>query len=650
MTIDTSKLVFAAMLQDPLIGHTADLLIDGTVYFYSNTNRTTLKNVYYQSGTVAPYSYVALPNPMTLSASGTMVDGSGNDIIPGYYPFSEDDNTTSETYFIQVYNSAGTLVFTRYNFPIVATNAPPPPTGNGTDTKQLIKNNRFWRNIGTATLTNVTSQIVAPDQHDGFGSGMAGPSAPIPTSIMSDITFNKTNTGSVDTCTFTKFALASNQQLTGDVTPEYYLNHTCSASGGGETLKYYQFPVSLHLRTLNAQYAQVTIQGIDNNAANTPINLYWFQYQGYGQTSSIPTSFKTITLSSTWTKTTVTAAIPSDLGTTVDSGPGDDALYLWVGLPPNVTCNISFAVPCVYLLSNIDDVPTNSFSSYDEVNAITSSPRTGDIRSSVNSFYPYGWVPMNNGTIGSSSSNATAYAGTAAWPLFSLLWNMFKPYGPTVFPIYRSDGPLSTYSANILTDWNGNKAIALTRTMAQVLMGNVPTAALLPSTATLLGNTTTFTATSAIGSIQVNPANVMTVYQGMPIIFSSTGTLPTGLSTNTIYYAGTLTVNPSVFYVATTFSNALTYTYVAYTDAGTGTHTVSLAPNSAVGGEYSHTQQLEELAAHTHSITTESGAGGTNIAATASLGPTPVDTTSTGSSLAMNVVQSSTFMNLFIKL
>ena len=44
--------------------------------------RTTLKNWYYQTGTAGAYTYEALPNPLTLSAAGTVCDDNGADVIP----------------------------------------------------------------------------------------------------------------------------------------------------------------------------------------------------------------------------------------------------------------------------------------------------------------------------------------------------------------------------------------------------------------------------------------------------------------------------------------------------------------------------------------------------------------------------------------
>ncbi len=634
------------MLQDPLIGKEADLLINGTVYFFSNTARTTLKNVYYQSGTVAPYDYIPLPNPMTLSASGTMVDVGGADIIPGYYPFSETDNTTVETYFIQVFNSDGELIFTRYNFPIQPTGGITPVTGVE-DIKQLVVNNRFWRNVGTQTLTNTLSSVVAPDQHDGFSTGTAGASGTPVNGILSDITFNKDVIGSAETVTFTKFPLQSSPVLTGDITPEFYLHHVATDAVGAETIKYYQFPISLHLRTLSAVSACVSIQAKGTGT----ITLSIFQFQGTGQVSTASTPIKTIPLTNAWTKYSQSTELPPDFGTTVDSGPGDDAIYLWVGLPASATCDISFTLPSIYLINDVNEIPINDFRSYDEINAIICSPRTGDVRTSLNSVYPFGWAPMNDGTIGSAASNPTAMPNLATgdnsgWPLFNLLWSNFHSYGATVFPIYTSGGIASTYGASAIADWNANKSIALTQLMGEVILGTVPVSALLST------YKTTFTATGSV----ITTGNSVNFFIGMPVYVTG-GSIPAALSANTIYYVSGFNGTTGVT-ISATFALAITGTNNLVFGAGSGT--IGSALTGSFEGEYAHVQLPGEVGAHTHpasatSTVSNAAAGaffakgdnsGTNTATVTSV----IVSTNTPNSSPMNNTQPGTFCNLFIKL
>jgi len=98
-------------------------------------------------------------------------------------------------------------------------------------------------------------------------------------------------------------------------------------------------------------------------------------------------------------------------------------------------------------------------------------------------------------------------------------------------------------------------------------------------------------ATSSAGYILMqcknisNPSNLTDAPStGTPIQFTTTGTLPTGLTAGQTYYAYLANPNTEAFYIATSLAYALNGTgpYVAYTNAGTGTHTLQYVaqPNS----------------------------------------------------------------------
>ncbi len=80
----------------------------------------------------------------------------------------------------------------------------------------------------------------------------------------------------------------------------------------------------------------------------------------------------------------------------------------------------------------------------------------------------------------------------------------------------------------------------------------------------------TFTASSS-GGLLLTYTNDWQDYT--KVRFTTTGTLPTGLSLNTDYWLRR--VSATTANVATSFANAIAGTYVAYTDAGTGTHTLT---------------------------------------------------------------------------
>lgn len=181
MAINTNLLIASPTLQDALIDDATGLpLAAGVITLYHDNNRTSLKNWYYQSGSPGAYTYITLPNPLTLSSVGTIVDNNGNDTIPFFYPVSETDNVTPDPYYITVVNSNGQNQFVRQNFPFVATEGTPETTIETLD--NYVVNGTFWRNIGTASFTNGGTsyptfvfngttfyyQTLAPSNHDGF--------------------------------------------------------------------------------------------------------------------------------------------------------------------------------------------------------------------------------------------------------------------------------------------------------------------------------------------------------------------------------------------------------------------------------------------------------------------------------------------------
>ena len=87
----------------------------------------------------------------------------------------------------------------------------------------------------------------------------------------------------------------------------------------------------------------------------------------------------------------------------------------------------------------------------------------------------------------------------------------------------------------------------------------------------VLVNTNTFTASSS-GGLLLTYANDWKTFT--KVRFTTTTTLPTGLSLATDYWL--VRVSATTANVATSLANAKAGTFVAYTDAGTGTHTLTI--------------------------------------------------------------------------
>lgn len=94
----------------------------------------------------------------------------------------------------------------------------------------------------------------------------------------------------------------------------------------------------------------------------------------------------------------------------------------------------------------------------------------------------------------------------------------------------------------------------------------------------VLINSNTFTASSSSGLLltYTNDFNTLT-----KVRFTTSGTLPTGLSTLTDYWL--VRASSTTARVATSLANAIAGTVIAFTDAGTGTHTLRIETRAPGG-------------------------------------------------------------------
>lgn len=447
MAINKDLLIAPISFQEFLIDNDGTPMSNGTITCYRDSARTVLKNWYYQTGNPGAYNYLALPNPLTLSASGTVCDANGVDTLPFFYPYDESNESLSQPYYIVIKNESESYQITRANFPFFNVNSGGGGGGGGSsvnNSENYLINNVFWRNIGSQNLQSQTQITVCPSQHDGFR--------------YPDIQFMKNNTNGTDSVSFPAFPASLDPFLSGDPTPEFYLRHQCANTPTGESYKFYQFPVSYHIKTLSSIEFTFTIQAIANSGGGDSAKIFIYLYQdlGSGVTPSTPLLVKEFSLSNSWEKYSFQSIFQSDFGVTT-SPAGDDAFYIQIGLPLNVPCDISFTKPSIYLANQ---APVNNFQTYDQIDSVISSARTGDIRFSLNNFSPMGWVAANDGTIGSSSSGATTRANIDTWPLYNLIWNAVSD---TYAPVTGSRG------ASSYADFTANKPMALTKMLSRVL-------------------------------------------------------------------------------------------------------------------------------------------------------------------------------------
>lgn len=121
-------------------------LAAGTIESYQDTSRSDAKPLYELVSSGGEYSYSALPNPITLSAAGTVSNASGVNVIAYAYPYGEDaasGELVIDRYYLVCKNSAGTEQWTREAVPNL-TDANDPVSDESTSGNQL-SNAQFSR-------------------------------------------------------------------------------------------------------------------------------------------------------------------------------------------------------------------------------------------------------------------------------------------------------------------------------------------------------------------------------------------------------------------------------------------------------------------------------------------------------------------------
>ena len=90
-------------------------LAAGTLTFFRDVARSTPKAVYQLSGAPPNYTYTAMPNPIVLSAVGTVQNAGGDNEVIYYFPYDADGNL--DLYYVVVRDSNGTEQLSREAWP-----------------------------------------------------------------------------------------------------------------------------------------------------------------------------------------------------------------------------------------------------------------------------------------------------------------------------------------------------------------------------------------------------------------------------------------------------------------------------------------------------------------------------------------------------
>ena len=391
------------------------------LYTYRSLNKTEKKTVYQDPAGTIPWT-----NPILFDLNGTQG--------PFYWAVDSDD--LADTYYLEAYDAQNNLLWTVDDF------YPPGSGGGGIVTSYIpivnyITNNQLINHIddvaGNIAPNNslATNLVIAPSNHKGFTPATNSPVVGTFGTLGPDIRFVKNNTNGADNIYFPLFPLAS-YPLTGDVTPVDYIRYQCTNSPAGETYKNFQFPITQKVKNLSN--TSMTF-GFWAAVAATPadINIYVRQYFGSGTAASaeVRTLIGTASLTTTWTWFPFNLAIPSVAGKSLGT-PGqttnDDALYIQIEMPLGIPCDVYFIKPALFL-GDID--PELEFDSYDQIDSVSQTPRTGDIR--VNYWGgtllgnpvvpPGGWILMNDGSIGNAGSGATNRANQDTFQLYKTVYD-----------------------------------------------------------------------------------------------------------------------------------------------------------------------------------------------------------------------------------
>jgi hypothetical protein len=417
------------------------------LYTYRSLNKIQQKPVFQDPGGTEPWT-----NPILFDLNG----------VQGPFYWEVDSSDLADTYYLEAYDADNNLLWTVDDYF-------PPGSGGGGDVTtyvplvNYITNNVFIDSISdTVNPIGSTNLVIAPANHKGFTPALINPVVTSFGVVGPDTRFVKNNTTATDQITFPLFPLAS-APLTGDVTPVNYVRYQCTNSPAGETYKSFQFPICQKVKNLSNQVMTFRIWAAVT-ATPVTLNVYVLQYFGSGTAATAPiqTTVGTITLTTTWTPYVISLTIPDVAGAsigTVGQQTDDDALYIQLGMPLGAPCDVLFTKPSLYLG---DINPDLDFESYDQIDSIDSTARTGDIKTSLISSAPLGWVAMNDGSIGNVGSGATNRANADTFQLYKTIWD----------GVLDAWAPVSTgRGANAIADFIANKTLTLPRSLGRVMGG-----------------------------------------------------------------------------------------------------------------------------------------------------------------------------------
>ncbi|MFA6080758.1 MAG: hypothetical protein WC753_04780 [Candidatus Gracilibacteria bacterium] len=318
------KYVLAPSLEMYFVNKDSGLpLSGGFVYFYRDEDRNVPKEVYQLSGTQQNYTYTVLPNPCQLSSVGTFQDGSGNDILPYYYPFDVQGNI--DLYYVEVYDSDMVLQFTREGWP----NYTEANVEADQDITNFVPNGQFLLHNDAPDNDPLSGAQVATTVAYGGTIG----TMEVYEIAQGGWTFER-NQGSTatDSVTFQRYG-SSVQQPTGN--PRYAVK-IATTLAGSDTAKdlCLTFPDVNTFSSDNLEY-NLYFQG-QTSSGDITAEIYIRKYFGAGGSASIEENITSVLLQPSIGAYNTTLLFGTNETYTIGTGD-DDFVQVIIRLPPQGT-------------------------------------------------------------------------------------------------------------------------------------------------------------------------------------------------------------------------------------------------------------------------------------------------------------------------
>jgi hypothetical protein len=327
----------AEYLNSPVLQHvfidkdTATPLVAGKVYFYEDNDRSTLKDIYVNSGTPGNPDYVVTDNPQVLDSSGSFSD------MVYLYPY--DENGSIQQYFVEIYSATAggppaTPQRTIESFPAISKSS----TQESLDVRNYIDNGQFLiHQVEPKTDTKKEGEIRSGITNIALG----------------EWTFERPDASTAtDIVTFKSFSSWSD---TPNGNPKFRLNVVNEGSGANPGTK----DIRVKFKNVNffaSDDKKLTIVFVarSNSAGSFPVDFRYYKFFGTGGSSSEEGSINSFTIGTSYKTFSYTFSLGDNTGKDIGPSKDDYIQFVW-RLPSNSTFDLD--ITDVMLLPGEFDSP-----------------------------------------------------------------------------------------------------------------------------------------------------------------------------------------------------------------------------------------------------------------------------------------------------